>query len=96
MVEKIKINIPNYIVDIDKDKCIINDKEIYINKEDIDGIIRIIRNWKNEYRGFIPSGNEYNIVINSDGKEYIYKFINAFPDDFFILNTFLGGLYDRK
>ncbi|MBR6602729.1 MAG: DUF933 domain-containing protein [Clostridia bacterium] len=43
-----------------------------LENDDIDNIIRIIRNWKYEYRNNTIIGeNHYFINIMSEGKEYV-------------------------
>ena len=49
MINKIEIKLMNYIVFIKNDICIINNKTINLKKEDIDNMIRMIRNWKELY-----------------------------------------------
>ena len=98
MIEKIEMNINNFNVLIDKEhnKCIINDKECEIKSDDIDNIIRIIRNWDYSYiNNKVIGESHYIIKIICDDNEYKYRFDNAFPDNFLELVRYIGGIYER-
>ena len=96
MINKIEMNIPNYIVSIDDNKCIINDKEIDISKDDINNIIRTIRAWNKEYRSNSIIDNPSSIVLYKD-EEIIDKFIfeGLYPEDFYNLLDIVGEIYAR-
>lgn len=94
MVNKIEIMIPNYSAIINEGNCFINDHEINVNKSDIDEIIRIIRDWKQEYKALFAE-EIYTIRVITDKDNVVYKFYNAFPKDFYLLSDYLGDLYDR-
>jgi len=38
----------------------------------------------------------YSIRVISDSEETVYKFIDDFPDDYYLLEELLGVLYDRR
>ena len=95
MIKEIEMFLPNYMVKISNDVCTINDKEIPISGEEIDDIIRILRDWKYIYSSLIPSGEHYYILIKSS-KSYEYKFQNSFPDNFSELEDLLGELYAKN
>ena len=96
MIDRIEMDVFNYKVLIENDKCVINEMVCILENDDIDNIIRIIRNWKYEYRNNTIIGeNHYFINIMSEGKEYVYNFDNEFPDDFKTLVDYIGGIYAR-
>ena len=94
MIKKIEIKIPNYTAIIKKGKSFINDCEIDVNKTDIDEMVRIIRDWKEEYKARFAE-DIYTVRIITDKEDVTYRFYNAFPDDFNLLVDYLGVLYDR-
>jgi len=95
MIKRIEMVLPNYEVIIEENKGLINNMEIHIKDEDIKDIIRIIRNWKKEYKSKTID-NMYSIRVISDSEETVYKFIDDFPDDYYLLEELLGVLYDRR
>ena len=91
-----EIDIINYKILIEDDRCIINDKICKLDDSDINNIIRIIRDWDYLYRDDKVIGdNQSFIKVFSEDKEYVYKFYNTFPDDFNRLVDYIGGIYDR-
>ena len=38
----------------------------------------------------------YSIRVIADSEEAVYKFIDDFPDDYYLLEELLGVLYDRR
>ena len=93
----IRIVLPNNYAMINDYIGIINDKQVLLNEDDINNLLRIIRYWHNEYRNDkIISKEEYFITINTDGEEETINFNGSYPDDLYILLDFLGDLYDRK
>ena len=92
------MNINKFDVFIDEDSniCIINNKNCVLKSDDIDNIIRIIRNWDYDYSNNKIIGEvHYMIKIVYDNREYRYKFDNAFPDNFLELVNYIGGIYER-
>ena len=96
-MKSIRIVLPNNYAMINDYIGIINDKQVLLNEDDINNLLRIIRYWHNEYRNdkFI-SKEEYFITINTDDEEETINFNGSYPDDLYILLDFLGDLYDRK
>lgn len=96
MIERIEMDIFSYKVLIENNKCVINNKLCNLLDDDISNIIRIIRDWKYEYRdNTIIGENHYFIRIISEGFEYIYNFYSNFPGDFKTLVDYIGGIYAR-
>ena len=98
MIRKIEMIISNFNVLIDKENnnCIINDRECVLKSDDIDNIIRIIRNWDYNYINNKIIGENHNMInIICNDNEYKYRFDNAFPDNFRDLVDYIGGIYDR-
>ena len=97
MISRIEMFISGYNVLIENNrKCVINDKECVLKSDDIDNIIRIIRNWDYDYSNNKIIGEvHYMIKIVYDNHEYRYKFDNAFPDNFLELVNYIGGIYER-
>ena len=96
-MKSIRIVLPNNYAMINDYIGIINDKQVLLNEDDINNLLRIIRYWHNEYRNDkIISKEEYFITINTDDEEETINFNGSYPDDLYILLDFLGDLYDRK
>ena len=95
MVKSIELLLPFYKAIICEGESIINDKKVNVTKNDIDEIVRIIRDWDTEYRNTF-SQDIYTIKVITDKGEYVYKFLNAFPDDYYLLEKFIGDLYARS
>lgn len=96
-MKSIRIVLPNNYTMINDYIGIINDKQVLLNEDDINNLLRIIRYWHNEYRNDkIISKEEYFITINTDDEEETINFNGSYPDDLYILLDFLGDLYDRK
>ena len=96
-MKNIRIVLPNNYAMINDYIGIINDKQVLLNEDDINNLLRIIRYWHNEYRNDkIISKEEYFITINTDDEEETINFNGSYPDDLYILLDFLGDLYDRK
>lgn len=94
MVKRIEIDIPKWKAIIVEGESLINDKNILLDGSNMQDIIRIIRNWNNEYvSNFIEE--IYSIKIILDNGEDIFKFYNRFPKDFYKLNEYLEELYER-
>jgi hypothetical protein len=94
MVDKIEIMIPNYSAIINEGKSFINDREVEVKENDIEEIVRIIRDWKQEYKARFAE-DIYTIRVFAEDEEVTYRFYSAFPDDFYLLVDYLGVLYDR-
>ena len=91
---KIEIDLPIYKCVICEGESIINNKKVMVTSNDISDIVRIIRDWKPEYKNTF-SQDIYTIKIITDKEEIVHKFFNAFPDDYIMLEKLLGDLYDR-
>ena len=97
MIYKIEMNIPNYVLIVKDNKGIINDKSIYITKTDIDDIARIIRSWKNIYKGNNINETNYYIKLfdKDDNNIGSYDFDGDYPSDFQELVYVIKNIYDR-
>ncbi len=97
MKYKIEMNIPNYKLIIKENKGIINDKSVFITKDDYYDIFRVIRLWKESYKdNSIINENKYYINIYEDGKLVDkFEFDGAFPDNFHNLVSIIGEIYGR-
>ena len=96
-MKSIRIVLPNNYAMINDYIGIINGKQVLLNEDDINNLLRIIRYWHNEYRNDkIISKEKYFITINTDDEEETINFNGSYPDDLYILLDFLGDLYDRK
>ena len=96
MIDRIEIYLPGYIGILSQENAIINNKNISINEEDIENIIRIIRSWNKNYIAKYLDKNTYRIRLYSDNKMLSeYYFNNLFPDDFDDLIRVIGDIYDR-
>lgn len=96
-MKSIRIVLPNNYAMINDYIGIINGKQVLLNEDDINNLLRIIRYWHNEYRNDkIISKENYFITINTDDEEETINFNGSYPDDLYILLDFLGDLYDRK
>lgn len=83
-------NIEIYI-DILKQTIIINDKEKRITENQIDNLIRIIRNWKNEYSNEILIDNEsFFIKINNNNGYEVIKGIGEYPNNYISLKEWIS------
>ena len=96
MVDKIEIKLIDYELIIESNICYINNKTIPLKEEDIDNIIRIIRNWNNNYtnKKVIGENNDY-IYIYKNNKKYSYTFKNEYPKDIDNLTSYIGDMYAR-
>ena len=91
------MHLPNYEVHISDSIALVNGKKISINEDNMKNIIRIIRNWEPSYKSDNAIEKEkYYIHLKTDKEESVINFIGSFPDDFYHLTDFLGGLYVRK
>ena len=97
MISRIEMFISGYNVLIENNrKCFINDKECILKSDDIDNIVRIIRNWKYCYNNSKLFGESHYIIkVICANEEVIYKFNNDFPDNFLELVRYIGGMYAR-
>ena len=96
MINKIEIKLMNYIVFIKNDICIINNKTINLKKEDIDNMIRMIRNWKELYTNHQIIGENHDYInIYENNNKYEYIFHNSYPKDIECLVNYLGEMYER-
>ena len=99
MINKIEMSIPNYTLIIKGNKGIINDKNTFITKEDIDDIAREIRLWNESYIDDTKlNENIYYINLYDENDNDIghYKFNGAFPRNFQNLINIIGNIYDRR
>lgn len=95
MINRIEIDIPNWKAIIVDGESIINDKIINLNNKNIQDIVRIIRNWNNEYKDNYEL-NIHSIRVITDDFEEVYRFYNKYPNNFINLIKYLEELYDRK
>ena len=99
MIERIEMSVPNYTLIIKGNKGIINDKSIFITKEDIDDIARIIRLWKSKYinNSVLNEVKYYINLYDKDGNDIgKYLFDGDYPDNFNSLIIKLGEIYARS
>lgn len=96
MINKMEIKLVNYVVIIENETCYINNKEIKLNDNDIDNIIRIIRNWNSKYtnKEIISEKIDY-INIFENNKKYTYLFDGNYPIDINKLIFYIGDMYAR-
>ena len=74
----------------------INNKSIKLNKDDMENIIRIIRNWTHEYTNNKIIGESHDYInIYEDNKKYSYVFHNNYPTDMDNLISYIGDMYAR-
>ena len=97
MIYKIEMSIPSYTVIIKDNKGIINDKSIFITKDDISDIARIIRLWKSVYKKDIINESKYYIKLfdKDDNNIGDYTFDGDYPDNFYALVSLVSELYAR-
>ena len=96
MIDKIEIKLMNYELVIKENTCYINNKSIKLNKEDMENIIRIIRNWTHEYTNNKIIGENHDYInIYEDNKKYSYAFHNNYPTDMDNLISYIGDMYAR-
>ncbi len=98
MIDWIEMTIPRYLVIIKGNKGVINDKSLFIAEEDIYDITRIIRTWKESYKGNGINDSKYYInLFDKDNKSIgNYTFDGDYPDDFLELVDVIGNIYDRR
>lgn len=96
MIDKIEIKLMNYKLILENQKCYINNKDIKLNDEDIDNIIRIIRNWNNNYTNNKVIGENHDyIYIYKNNHKHSYLFNNNYPSDINNLISYIGDMYVR-
>lgn len=96
MIDKIEIKLMNYELVIKENTCCINNKSIKLNKDDMENIIRIIRNWTHEYTNNKIIGESHDYInIYEDNKKYSYVFHNNYPTDMDNLISYIGDMYAR-
>jgi hypothetical protein len=97
MIDKIEMCLPNYILVIKNNICIINDKNVYIDNNTIDDILGIIRLWKDKYGNNPLRNNNYYIRIYSNDEVINdYSFNGSYPKNFKNLLDLVGDIYDRR
>lgn len=84
-------NIINIKIDIIKKKIIINNIEKDITEDKIDGLLRIIRTWDNNYQNNnLIDGESFEIRINTTNETEIIKGNGSYPDDYQLLKEWIG------
>lgn len=80
-----------------------DEKRIFtINSKNVQGInldefaskvLRIISSWKNEYNNRnVFDTEQFNVKIEKDGKEYEYKGVGSYPDNYVYLKSLIYGV----
>ena len=82
-------------IDIKNNVVKINNKEKNIDDEDINNLIRIIRNWDNEYKSNkIIDGEQFIIKLNTSKGTEVIKGKGDYPKNYHAFKELVGRLYD--
>ena len=91
LIENIKII--EISIDVLKETITINNKEKIITKEQIKDLIRIIRNWDNEYHNSnIIDAESFLIKITTDKEIEIIKGKGNYPSNYKMLKEWISDL----
>ena len=81
-------------IDVKNNKVLVNNIEKTISKSKIDELIRIIRNWKEEYLGNIIDSERFMIKINTNDGTDIIKGNGCYPENYSAFKEWIGSLYE--
>lgn len=103
MIKTIEILITNgpitqidALLDFEKNICICNNKESILNDDIKKEIVRILRNWENEYGSSKEiDSEEFVITVNADNKDTFHG-KGIYPDGYNRIKTILGELYGTR
>ena len=102
MVESIEIIIQNGLRELThalvtyQDKiCYMNNNKYIVNDDFLDGLVRTIRLWKNEYGSSkIVDSEEFTIIVRTKEGEESFHGKGIFPSNYNSLKELLGGIHD--
>ena len=82
-------------IDTNKKIVRVNNCEKPIDKEEINNLIRIIRNWDNEYKSDkIIDGEQFIIKLNTSKGTEVIKGKGDYPKNYHAFKDLVGRLYD--
>ena len=97
----IEIHIDNMInqihiyINVEKNKMIINNKEIEIREDKIDELLRIIRLWDNSYENDDNQVDReaFLIILSTDEGIYNIKGKGSYPNNYNLFKEWIGEFY---
>lgn len=102
-MNSIQIDIQNYgnniytYIDVKNNTITINNIKKVITNTQITDLIRIIRNWENEYYDDETIDGEYfNITIKSDDGDYIIKGRGNYPVNYKVFKDWIREIYESR
>lgn len=95
LVEGLGSNIEVFI-DVKNIEMVFNGKKKYINNDNIDELVRIIRTWKCDYGSNSGSldAEAFYIKVNMDNGFELIKGKGNYPENYMYFKAWLGSFYD--
>jgi len=85
----------NILIDMFGERLIVNNMMKKVTKEQIDELLRIIRDWKNEYGiNNKIDGERFLVKIKDGDKIEIIKGEGGYPDNYHLFKEWIRGFYE--